>query len=175
MQILIIIIFCFLFFFNVECGGGGGAPCKYLCDDPVCNATCIPNIVIHSYPNCTLQCTNNYTISKINYCQRLDCKFVQPPGISFELEQCPMVEIQCNRPRCFYLPSNVQCDPICEAPPPAQWHCIKPINCPLPKCELQCEQPSCHDFTPSSSSNSLQQRQQEILTTFLVLIIVLMI
>lgn len=34
------------------------------------------------------------------------------------------------------------CQNLCEATN-CGWECSKPTNCPQPKCELMCEQPTC--------------------------------
>lgn len=72
-------------------------------------------------------------------------------------DQCPQCETLCDP-----LPSP--CNILCEAPN-CTWTCVKPTDCPQPRCELHCESPTC-----SSSSGS---RMSALFSLFLILFLVI--
>jgi hypothetical protein len=135
----------------VTCDDNGCHPqCSYLCDDPLCKAICK---VISSTPNCTISCSNNY-VPRNGFCDPLNCITRSADTDVCEMESCPQVETICMPPVCRRLPPGITCSPLCLAPV-AYWHCTKPTQqeCPLPRCELLCENYPCKSTNPPSNNS----------------------
>jgi len=95
--------------------------CFWQCDDPRCLAECKN---VYEQPVCRCQNTQ-YTPNCRVECAPNQC----------EMGSCPACQVLCEpNPLC----GNIQCEELV-----ANWACRKPRNCPYPKCELMCEQPSC--------------------------------
>lgn len=110
--------------------------CRWACDDPVCNANCVP---VCALPVCQIQCNTGHSCSLT----KPNCYTTCPANQASVTESCPQCETTC-------LPLNCPgCQPLCEAPV-CSWHCSKPSMCMQPRCELMCERPACE--APSESS-----------------------
>jgi hypothetical protein len=124
--------------------------CRYFCDDPVCNATCVPKCLP---PACVIQCDTNSSSIK---CYAPSCHVRCPPDMC-ESDACPSCETVCEPPQCFDQQTYQKydgCQNLCEATSCA-WECSKPLNCPQPRCELMCEQPACRASSASILSINL--------------------
>jgi hypothetical protein len=120
------ILLLFYFVFSV-----GALECRYACNDPVCNLTCIP--VCHR-PVCEIQCNSGapQSCSHANPLCAIQC-----PQDQLWDESCPMCETVCQP-----LPSVCStCTVLCE-PTNCAWRCAAG-HCPEPTCQLQCESPAC--------------------------------
>lgn len=94
--------------------------CSWMCDDPVCNAEC----KAVTTPLC--ECSDaNYTP---------DCHLECAPD-ACESIACPPCQTICDPSSC---PGTISCQEAIS-----KWACRKPSNCPAPKCELQCQAPTC--------------------------------
>lgn len=114
----------FILLLSIAYATGCHPQCRWLCDDPVCHAVCKP---ICAPPVCQFNQTCPYSPS---------CS-VRCPADQCENDQCPACETLCAPP------PALECGEIeCEAVECA-WQCNKPIYCPYPRCELQCEHPAC--------------------------------
>lgn len=111
--------------------------CRWLCDDPVCPAHCVP---VCQAPRCQVHCTAPLTCTV----QIPTCTTRCPPDQS-PSDHCPACETVCQPTGC---PSG--CETLCEAPVCA-WHCTKPAMCVQPRCELNCERPACEAAVASIS------------------------
>jgi len=106
--------------------------CRYLCDDPVFNATCTPVCV---EPDCIYYPTCDYSPVCTVRCPEDMC----------ESDSCPACETVCE-------PSNhIECNLIVCAPPNCTWSCVKPANPPPIHCEVQCERSAC-EYTGGAST-----------------------
>jgi hypothetical protein len=114
--------FIFLILFSV--GDSCHPQCRYLCDDPVFNATCS---IVCVKPDCIYDQTCDYSPACTIQCPEDQC----------ESDSCPACETICQ-------PStHIECgQPLC-APPNCTWSCVKPTNPPPIRCEVQCERPAC--------------------------------
>lgn len=118
-------------FFALAFAAGRKPQCRYLCDDPVCDADCKP---VCEKPTCDIQCpTSNVR------CDLPSCTTRCAPNQNAS-DTCPNCETVCNPPACS--PSSSPCDILCLAPV-CYWHCALPTNCPKVRCELTCERPAC--------------------------------
>jgi hypothetical protein len=100
--------------------------CSYLCDDPVCAPVCQAQCRPYS-------CSYNCSCPGTPRCQ-LDYNATGADPSS----TCPAVQILCEPPPLSCGACDTQCNML-----ECAWLCVKPANCPLPQCELQCEQPAC--------------------------------
>lgn len=108
--------------------------CTYQCDDPVCLADCHP---VCRAPNCSLTCTNPTDVS---HCSSPNCNVECPAADQCESDECPACSTLCAPVHCLTRSANctIQCtETVCG------WECVKPTDCPLPTCQLQCDQPAC--------------------------------
>ncbi len=105
--------------------------CTWQCDDPVCPAMCRP---ICLPPACAY---TNCSFGSATPACRVTCE--EDGGNA--VDACPVCETQCNPPP---APCVIQCEMT-----QCSWECNKPMFCPKPTCELQCELPAC---LPSGAS-----------------------
>lgn len=124
----------------VSWGLGQSPMCSWACSNPTCDAVCEP---VCTTPVCTTVCTNPPSA----FCYAPYCISVCPEVVNTTM--CPACSVQCNPISC--IPANAQCEIQCE-PISCAWNCRKPLNCPAPVCELQCEN---YDCQLSSSGNIL--------------------
>ncbi len=120
-----------LVFFLLVAAACATPQCSWLCDDPVCEATCLP---VCKKPTCQIQCEGG--VDPLAVCSPLNC-YSQCPPHSNETDFCPECAVKCNPVSCG---SNT-CSPLCEELE-CSWQCFKPFCLP-PVCELQCERPAC--------------------------------
>lgn len=112
--------------------------CAYECDSPTCFASCVPQCLPYRCQTCELNPFTNVTT-----CGPLSSSgcYVHCPRDQCEEDSCPECEIICNvgnlcnpdDPYCHVQCLELECD----------WKCDKPGDCPLPRCELQCDPPAC--------------------------------
>jgi len=128
------------------------AECRWLCDDPVCPAVCVPDCL----PPVCARCLN-HTLPDPPY-YNLTCRPTQrchvtcPPD-QCNADMCPACETTCpTEGLCQNEPVD-ECIVLCEAPQ-CGWRCSKPLNCPKPRCELQCEEPACAVSGGVTTTNS---------------------
>lgn len=105
--------------------------CRYQCDDPVCLAICHPVCGPTICERC-LNTTEGLVCLPTTRCH------VRCPTDMCESDSCPQCETICPD-LCVGVPG---CSILCQAVECA-WQCEKPTQCPLPRCELQCEAPAC--------------------------------
>lgn len=127
-------MFCLLILISLVGASGCHPECRYACDDPVCSAICEH---ICEDPVCQFNQTCGYSPS---------CS-VRCPADMCESDACPQCETICSPP-----PVEECGDVLCEETVCA-WKCRKPFNCPLPRCELNCEHPAC-EYTGNTTSPS---------------------
>ena len=114
--------------------------CSYQCDDPICAAVCEP---ICKPIVCNILCSQGESSN----CNPIQCG-TQCPTDQDILGSCPLCEITCQPLRC--LPNNI-CEIQCHAIE-CSWKCVKPNDCPYPRCQLQCQAPAC-EFSIGSITN----------------------
>lgn len=110
--------------------------CAWSCDDPVCPATCKPICNEYNCSRCFINPDTNetYSCEKIYVGCAISC-----PSDQCEDSSCPVCALSCNpnlcngEPNCIVLCQELECN----------WACSKPLDCPYPKCILQCDQPAC--------------------------------
>lgn len=81
-------------------------------------------------------------------------------------DSCPQCETVCDPPQCFNQQTYQMyhgCQNLCEATN-CGWECSKPTNCPQPKCELMCEQPTCR----AANANRLTLGIASLILLFLI-------
>lgn len=112
-----------------------GPECRWACDDPVCQAVCEP---VCAPAACTVQCTGTEPVPS---CSPPRCRTrCQSAANSSPSDSCPGCETVCEAPSC--RPSAETCEIVCEQLS-CGWKCRKPTHCQRPRCELQCEHPTC--------------------------------
>lgn len=119
----------------------GNPTCHWVCDDPVCEAVCTP---ICQPTVCNYICPG----SPSAFCYQPAC-WTSCAGAIFNATECPACETQCGELQC--IPSTATCQIQCQ-PPECSWSCVKPLNCPQPTCQLQCENYACQPPVPSSAA-----------------------
>jgi hypothetical protein len=143
-----LILFGLVFLFGVQ-SLLDPAKCTYLCDDPVCNALCSP---LCEAPSCQIP---------ERYSHSLVCETRCPPASCLDKSICPACSLKSNNDT-----NTVLCNRFCRAPACA-CSCIKPTNCPKPRCELMCEKHSCESSVTiepravEESNNEPPQQQEE--------------
>lgn len=126
----------FLLLITLSSAAGCHPLCSWLCDDPTCPAVCQP---ICSQPACQFNQTCGYS----PVCS------VRCPADQCESDSCPACETICADP------PSLDCGVIeCEITT-CSWQCRKPLHCPYPRCELQCEHPACEYVPPVSDGASM--------------------
>lgn len=134
--------------------------CSYACDNPTCDAVCGPSC---RAPVCahvcgTLPPSHPCASCAITHADPV-CTIACPPD-QCSADECPMCETVCEKPTyTFAQCESAEVDAICASRDPADnctvlcehtncdWVCEAPVtgteDCPLPVCELQCQQPAC--------------------------------
>lgn len=113
------------------------AKCRYMCDDPVCNALCD---ALCEAPRCNIPAP---------YTNSLECEIRCPPSACLQKDACPSCTI-----KAVNATQNHLCLRFCSAPVCA-CACRKPSDCPVPRCQLMCDQHSCE------SQSTVQQPEVE--------------
>jgi hypothetical protein len=127
----------------LACGMAAAPQCRYACDDPQCDAVCTPKC---AEPRCQVDCS----LGTPSGCSRLACH-VRCPVDQSPVDSCPQCETVCNTLSCS---SHHICQPLCE-PTVCTWHCVKPLFCPRPRCELVCERPACQSSAAGAIAGSV--------------------
>ncbi len=119
--------------------------CRYVCDDPVCQADCR---IFCKDPECIYECPGFGVACQDNPPRcRNRCN---TSADACESDSCPMCETICEPPDCN-VPGHF-CGIVC-APTECAWKCFLPTNCPPPTCQLMCEHPACE--LPANQSYKL--------------------
>lgn len=108
--------------------------CTWQCDDPACPAICEANCTdtcpTSSCDNAGCTC-ESFSEAKLNNCT---------PPLESACPTCEAIQsgINCQKNNGQECSCNISCELTS-----CTWDCQTPSNCPKPKCELQCEEPTC--------------------------------
>lgn len=154
MKIAPVVLCVIILFVSLQTACGCHPQCRWMCDDPVCDAICEP---LCEAPSCN---------ASIHF--QANDSIVQLPQNALQCEiRCSSIDNQCPSDSCPYCaihcsfvngscPAGGICHGSCFVPR-CEWQCMKPTNCTKPRCELSCERPACESSyinTPATPDSS---------------------